>query len=97
MKSERRQGPNILRVPILSFCLSCADILHEDVDVHQADLDRLGERVAPAVAEGEVGEVDVVAVHELGQTGSQKQQNLRVCEAQKQRHSNPLEENIFLE
>ena len=68
----------------------CADIVHdindindinEDVDVHQADLNRLRGGVTPAVAEGEVGEVDVVAVHELGQTGSQKQKNLRVCEA----------------
>ena len=46
-----------------------------------ADLNRFWDRVASAVAEGEVGEVDVVAVHELGQTGSQKQKNLRVCEA----------------
>ena len=43
------------------------------MDVHQADLDRLGKRVAPAVAQGEVGEVDVVAVHELGHPRSQKQ------------------------
>ena len=45
------------------------------------DLNRFWDRVASAVAECEVGEVDVVAVHELGQTGSQKQKNLRVCEA----------------
>ena len=51
------------------------------MDVHQADLNRLRGGITPAVAEGEVGEVDVVAVHELGQTGSQKQKNLRVCEA----------------
>ena len=65
------------------------------MDVHQADLNRLRGRITPAVAEGEVGEVDVVAVHEPGQTGSQKQQNLGVCEAQKQRHSNSLETRIF--
>ena len=65
------------------------------MDVHQADLNRLRGRITPAVAEGEVGEVDVVAVHELGQPGSQKQQNLGVCEAQKQRHSNSLETRIF--
>ena len=61
-----------------------------------ADLNRFWDRVASAVAEGEVGEVDVVAVHELGQTGSQKQKNLRVCEAQEQRHGNPLVEEISL-
>ena len=48
----------------------------------EENLNRLRERVTSAVAEGrEVGEADVVAVHKLGQPGSQKQQNLRVCEA----------------
>ena len=64
----------------------------EEVDDCEANLDRLRERVTPAVAESEMGEVDVVAVHELGEAGSQKHQNLGVCEAQEQRYSNPLEE-----
>ena len=38
-----------------------------------------------------MGEVDVVAVHELGEAGSQKHQNLGVCEAQEQRNGNPLQ------
>ena len=55
-----------------------------------ADLNRLWVGLTPAVANGEVCEVDVVAVHELGETGSQEQENLGVCEAQKQRHGNSL-------
>ena len=69
-----------------SFCCqewngqSCVDIVHDNVD--EGNLNGLREGVTSAVAEGrEVGEADVVAVHELGQPGSQKQQNLRVCEA----------------
>ena len=38
-----------------------------------ADLNRFWDRVASAVAEGEVGEVDVVAVHELSEPGSEEQ------------------------
>ena len=73
-----------------------ADVVHgnEDVHVDQADLDRLRERITPAVAEGEVREVDVVAVHELGEPGSQEQENLGVCEAQEQRNGNSLKTRI---
>ena len=53
----------------------------KEVDDYEANLNRLRERVTPAVAESEMGEVDVVAVHELGEAGSQKHQDLRVCEA----------------
>ena len=54
------------------------------------DLNRLWVGLTPAVANGEVCEVDVVAVHELSEPGSKEQQDLGVGEAKKQRNSNSL-------
>ena len=80
---KKKQNLNRLKISVRSVAKSEIDkVVHDNEVVHQANLNGLREGVTSAVAEGrEVGEADVVAVHELGQPSSQKQQNLRVCEA----------------
>ena len=84
-EDEERAKPKQTQGSFLLCCQewngqSCVDIVHDNVD--EGNLNGLREGVTSAVAVGrEVVEADVVAVHELGQSGSQKQQNLGVCEA----------------
>ena len=62
----------------------------QQLESFAANLNRLWVGLTPAVANGEVCEVDVVAVHELSEPGSEEQQDLGVGEAKKQRNSNSL-------